>query len=110
MSEVVPMMDRSTWSALERLLAVARGDTHQSRYVANFLLAWWNAGDLGGFNLTDTWGVDERISDDMVTVFAFIARHNEYPSAYSFRSEFEELVRLWRPEVVAAAEREPQAR
>ena len=31
-------------AALERLIQIAQGDTGQSRIVANFLLAWWNAG------------------------------------------------------------------
>lgn len=50
MGELTPMMPPA---ALERLLEVARADTHQARYAANFLLAWWNAGDLGDFDLTD---------------------------------------------------------
>lgn len=94
-------MDPAIWAALERLIEVARGDTHQSRYAANFLLAWWNAGELGGFDLTDARGVDAPIREDMITLFGFVARNSEYPSAYSFRSEFEDLVRLWQPGVVA---------
>jgi hypothetical protein len=39
--------DRSG-AALERLIQVAQGDTGQSRIVANFLLAWWNAEECGG--------------------------------------------------------------
>jgi len=39
MGDVVPMMPAETFAALERLLEVARADTHQARYVANFLLA-----------------------------------------------------------------------
>ena len=78
MGELVPMMPTATWAALERLLEVARADTHQARYAANFLLAWWNAGDLGGFDLTDAWGLDD-----------------------SLRSEVEDLVRRWRPEVLS---------
>ncbi|WP_376866206.1 DUF7673 family protein [Brevundimonas staleyi] len=97
-------MDPTTWAALERLLEIARGDTGQCRYVANFLLAWWNAGTLGGFDLTEAWGVDDAIGEDMITVFSFVVRNNEYPSAYTFQTEFEDLVRLWRPEVVKAAE------
>jgi hypothetical protein len=100
-TSATPFMDPAIWPALVRLIEVARGDTHQSRYTANFLLAWWNAGELGGFNLTDTWGVDTAIREDMITVFGFVARNSEYPSAYSFQPEFEELVRLWRPGVVA---------
>ncbi len=95
------MMPPATWAALERLLDVARSDTHQARYVANFLLALWNAGDLGGFDLTDTWGLDAALRDDVVTLFGFIARNRNYPSDYSFRSEFEDLVRQWRAHLLA---------
>jgi hypothetical protein len=45
-------------AALQRLIQIAQDDTGQSRIVANFLLAWWNAGECGGFDLTDVWGVD----------------------------------------------------
>lgn len=55
-------MDDWTRAAFERLLSVAQGDTHQSRYAANFLLAWWNAGSLGGFDRTDLFGVDSAIA------------------------------------------------
>ena len=40
-------------AALERLIDIAQRDTGQSRRVADFLLAWWNAGECGGFDLTD---------------------------------------------------------
>jgi hypothetical protein len=69
---------------LERLLEVARADTHQARDTANFLLAWWNAGDLGGFDLTEAWGLDDALKEDLVTLFGFIARHKVYPSALQF--------------------------
>ena len=64
--EVTPMMPPPNWAALERLLDVARADTHQARYAANFLLAWWNAGDLGGFDLTEAWGLDDALREDLV--------------------------------------------
>ena len=106
MGDLVPMMPAPVWSALERLLGVARADTHQARYVANFLLAWWNAPDLGGFDLTDAWGLDESLRENLVTVFGFIALNKVYPSAFSFRSEFEDLVRQWRPHTLS---QEPNA-
>jgi len=65
MNSPVPLMEPAAWSTL--ILDVARGDTHQSRYVANFLLAWWNAAELSGFDLTEAWGVDSDTQDDMVT-------------------------------------------
>ncbi|WP_456304106.1 DUF7673 family protein, partial [Acetobacter pasteurianus] len=39
-------------AALARLIKIAKGDTGQSRRVADFLLAWWNAGSCGSFDLT----------------------------------------------------------
>ncbi len=83
-------------AALKRLLKIAHSDTGQSKIVADFLLAWWNARRCGGFDLTDIWGVDRRIADDMVSVFKLIALSNEYPIAFGFRKEFENLVLGWR--------------
>ena len=100
MSDITPFMPPDIWAALERLMEVARADTHQARCAANFLLTWWNAGELGGFDLTDTWGLDDGLREDMVTVFGFVARNKVDPSAYSFRAEFEELVHQWRADVL----------
>lgn len=99
---LIPEMPQDTWAALERLLEIAHGDSGQCRYAANFLLAWWNAGELGGFDFTDAWAVDAAIQDDMVTLFAFVVRHAVYPSVFSFGGEFEDLVRRWRPHVLAS--------
>ncbi len=61
-------------AALDRLIIIAQSDTGQSRRVANFLLAWWNAGNCGGFDLTDLWMVDRAIADDILTVTGLIAQ------------------------------------
>jgi len=90
--------------ALERLLRIALGGTGQSAIVANFLLAWWNAADFGGFNLTDLWAVDTAISDDMLLIVAFLARRSMYPdniqcedgTELSYNREFVALVNQWR--------------
>ncbi len=66
-------MDETTRAAFERLLSIARSDTGQSRRVADFILAWWNAVDLGGFDIADLFAVDEAIARDMATVFAYVA-------------------------------------
>ena len=71
-------------AALNRLITIAHNDTGQSRRVAGFLLAWWNADECGGFNLTDLWGVDTSITEDMVTVFGCIARVKSYPDALGY--------------------------
>ena len=85
--------------ALERLIAIAQSDTGQARRVADFLLAWWNAGSCGGFDFTDLWGIDRSIADDMVIVFSYVARANAYPDALGFNAEFQSIVRGWRPEL-----------
>jgi len=41
MGDVTPMMPPETWAALERLLGVARADTHQARYAA---ISSWRGG------------------------------------------------------------------
>jgi hypothetical protein len=91
-------------AALRRLIEIAQGDSGQCRRVANFLLAWWNAAECGGFDLTDLWTVDSEIAKDILTVAGLVARRHDYPTAYGFRSEFERLVVLWRPHLLAETE------
>ncbi|MGE4339703.1 MAG: hypothetical protein AB7E55_27630 [Pigmentiphaga sp.] len=86
--------------ALKRLVKIAHGDTGQSRLVANFLLAWWNAGSCGGFDLTDLWGVDRAIANDMIAVIVLIASRHDYPDVYGLRTDFERMVAEWRPELL----------
>jgi hypothetical protein len=94
----MPVIDTSELAPIRRLIEIARSDTGQSRRVANFLLAWWNAGDCGGFDLTDLWMVDKKIADDMLATVAFVARHHECPNSYGLQADFETLVALWRPQ------------
>lgn len=85
--------------ALVRLLKIGRSDTGQSRRVADFLLAWWNAASCGGFDLTNLWALDVEIAADIQTVIGLIARSRSYPDALGFKAEFKELLRAWRPEL-----------
>lgn len=84
-------------AALERLILIAESDTGQSRRVANFLLAWWNASRDGGFDLTDLWAVDTAIAQDMTAVFCMVARVHSYPDTLGYGARFEALVEAWRP-------------
>jgi len=86
--------------ALRLLVRIAKGDTGQSSSVADFLLAWWNPGTCGGFDIRTLWGVDGEIADDMVTVFRLIADHHVYPTEYDLGDEFEQLVAAWRPHLI----------
>ncbi len=85
--------------ALQKLIDIANNDTGQSRRVANFILAWWNAEVHGGFDLTDLADLDPEICEDIVTVFTYIAREEalSYPDAC--KPEIVEIIRRWRPHV-----------
>ena len=104
MMPALHLPDTVAAAALGRLLTIARSNTGQSYTVANFLLAWWNAKDCGGWNLADLWGVDSAIASDMVAVVGFISRNSEYPDAYGLSGEFEALVAQWRPHLGAGPE------
>ena len=91
------MTTNSQRAALERLIRVAQGDTGQSRIVANFLLAWWNAAECGGFDLTDVWAVDTAIAVDMLLGFALVAACQHYPDTLGYGKQFAAIIRAWRP-------------
>ena len=82
--------------AVHRLLKIAQNRSGQSRRIANFLLAWWNANRDGGFDLTDLWNVDTEIAEDMVTVFRMVSLCRYYPDHFGLREDFEGLVTHWR--------------
>ena len=88
-------------AALERLLAIASRDTGQSKRVADFLLAWWNAEDCGGFDLCHLWNLDTPVTEDILTLIQVIACYRNYPDTYGYGPQFEQLVRDWRPHLVA---------
>lgn len=97
-------MNQTARQAFERLLNVARNDTGQSKRVANFVLAWWNAGSCGGFDISDLFSVDEEIASDMAAIFAYVASLSspEYPEDY--RTEIEDIIRRWRPDIWSASQ------
>jgi hypothetical protein len=80
-------------AVLERLLEHARGPNHQSRRVADFLLAWWNACQCGGHDTTTDWSVDDAIAQDMHVVFRLATRANSYPDTLGYGPQFEAVVR-----------------
>ena len=82
---------------LQRLMRIAEGDSGQSRVVADFLLAWWNADEYGGFNLTDVWAVDEKIAKDMLAVFELLLHCRRYPDSLGYEKEFRSIIHKWRP-------------
>jgi len=83
-------------STPERLIRVAQGDTGQSRIVANFLLARWNAAECGGFDLTDVWSLDTAIAEDILQVVALVVACQHYPDTLGYGKQFEAIIRTWR--------------
>jgi hypothetical protein len=79
-------MNSAPRTSLERLIRIARGDSGQCRVVANFLLAWWNAAEYGGFDLTD-----------MLAVFEQLLHCRRYPDSLGYGADFEAIVQRWRP-------------
>lgn len=91
-------LDDTTREALDKLLVVAGTDTGQARLVANFLLAWYNAGENGGFDLTDLWGLDDALVSACAVVFLWVAGNRAYPDDLGLRyeREFHAIWRNWR--------------
>ncbi|MDR1853458.1 MAG: hypothetical protein LBR05_00935 [Azoarcus sp.] len=87
-------------SAIARLCEVAQRGTGQAQIVADFLLAWWNADECGGFDLTDLWAVDAEIAVDMMMVISTIRCKRCYPDALGFETEFNAIVQRWRPHLL----------
>ena len=87
--------------ALKRLISIAKKDSGQCRFCANFLLAWWNAETCGGFDLTDMMAVDRTIADDMLTVCGMIPRLRSYPNDLGLKEDFHDIMRRWRPKLMA---------
>jgi hypothetical protein len=88
---------RTELESLGRLLQIAQLDTGQSRRVANFLLAWHNAEENGGWDPADFWSLDAEIADDIVTVIGLI-RHSsgKYPNDLGFDREILKVWKRWR--------------
>lgn len=89
--------DVTVLEALERLFMVARSDTGQSKRVADFLLAWHNAGENGGWDPSDLWSLDRAIAMDIVTVVSALPRWSgQYPGDVGFPEEIDRVWREWR--------------
>lgn len=88
--------------ALEKQFNIAHQDTGQDRRGANFILAWWNAKMLGGFDFIDLANVDPHIAEDIATISTFLARKENVVHPYGYRSEIERIISRRRPQAEAA--------
>ena len=84
-------MDLDTRAALERLIAVAQGDTGQSRHVADILLAWHNPCENGGLDFGSLWAIDDALVADSLRLITWISRNRVYPDELGYGAQFEAL-------------------
>jgi hypothetical protein len=82
--------------ALRRLLRIAAGSTGQSRTVADFLLAWHNAEENGGWDPVDLWSVDTAIAADILGALHVIHEFHCYPGDLGFDPEITAVWERWR--------------
>jgi hypothetical protein len=82
--------------SVARLMRIAMGDTGQCRRVADFLLAWHNAQENGGWDPTDLWNVDAAIAEDMLNALSLLRMENRYPGDLGFQKEIDRIWELWR--------------
>jgi hypothetical protein len=79
-------------AALDRLLAIAQGDTSGANRVAEFLLAWWD-GPTGKFPIIHISNVDGEIAEDMLIILGYLAQNNvTYANAWGRGRDMEQLV------------------
>ena len=87
----------SELEALARLMTLALGNSGQAAKVANFLLAWHNAAENGGWDPADLWAVDTAIAVDILAVLQVIGRNpGSYPPELGFEREIRVIWRMWR--------------
>jgi hypothetical protein len=89
-------------AAVARLLVIAKTDSGQARRVSDFLLAWHNADENGGWNPVDLWQLDTVIAQDILLVTEFIAVEHKYPDDLGFAPEIAEVWNLWRGNRIVA--------
>ena len=95
--------------AVARLLEVASKDTGQSRRVADFLLAWHNAAENGGWDPVGLWNVDKAIANDMLTVLRFLVHEHTYPDGLGFKEEIAAVWLRWRGDRSSIPQKESPA-
>src|SRR5262245_12055312 len=88
---------REAWlPSVARLMRIPMGDTGQCRRVADFLLAWHNAQENGGWDPTDLWNVDAAMAEDMLNALRLLGMENRYPGDLGFQKEIDTIWELWR--------------
>jgi hypothetical protein len=99
-AEAATVPNEKESAALAFCFRAARGDSGGQRRVRQFLFAWHNARELGGFDFADLWSLDEKHLDAVLTVTLMIARGQTgyYPHHYGYEADMEALIETYGPE------------
>jgi hypothetical protein len=90
-------MDEDTRIAVHRLLVLALGHGTGAQAAANFLMAWWDAPALGGFDLAQIYDLDPEAAMDACRVFTFLAGRPDDAIGVFDPAEMQEVIGRWRP-------------
>lgn len=92
-------------AALSRLFSLAMSDTGQARRVAAFLMACWNAHELGAFDPADLFALDRAVARDIAAVVAFLSEQNDviYFDQLGFSEQMVAVIHHWKPETRAVS-------
>lgn len=93
------MEEREKCEAMVRCFQRARGSSGGESRVRRLLFAWWNAAELGGFDICDLWGLSDEWREDCLTVIAMVGRGPQgwYADEYGFGEEMRELIEVYGP-------------
>jgi hypothetical protein len=102
-AEAATVPNEKEQAALAFCFRAASGDSGGQRRVRQFLFAWHNATELGGFDFADLWSLDERHLDAVLTLIKMIARGETgyYPHHYGYEADMEALIETYGPESLA---------
>jgi hypothetical protein len=102
-AEAATVPNEKEQAALAFCFRAAAGDSGGQRRVRQFLFAWHNATELGGFDFADLWSLDERHLAAVLTLINMIARGEtgHYPHHYGYEADMEALIETYGPESLA---------
>lgn len=85
--------------ALAFAFEAAAGSSGGQTRMRRLLFAWFNAQELGGFDFTDLWSLDQRHLSAALTIIRMIARSpmGWYPEHYGYDADMTALVETYGP-------------
>lgn len=90
---------KAQFEALARCFKRAAGYSGGEARVRRLLFSWHNAVELGGFDLTDLWGLSDDWLKDCLVVIDMVATGPQgwYADRYGFGKEMQALIDTFGP-------------